>query len=367
MVSLRPAVFCVAIAALTACGGGSDSSGPPPVVAGPPATVTKTAGDNQTADPGHAVPIKPTVTVTDAQGIPVPGVVVTFSVGDGAGTITNATPTTNAQGVASLGGWTLGTLPGASNTVTAVVGTLPAATFTATTTGTNPCTLSTAYTFGTTADGVFANTDCPAFDGSFLDFYSTTLPAAGAYAFTEASTAVTPYLLLAAPDGTVIAETADAKDGDTNEVLKVLVPPGNYVLAANTFRPKMVGSYSLSSAAIAESINNCDLVFVTRGITTSQSLVTTDCLNSGFYSDDVYIFIGAGKSVTVAMNSTDFDAYLEIYSFSGLVASNDDVSATSTNAQVTYTATSDGYYLVAPTTKLSGTRGATGAYTLSIQ
>jgi hypothetical protein len=165
----------------------------------------------------------------------------------------------------------------------------------------------------------------------------------------------------------VIAETADVTDGDTSAALKVLLSAANYVIAANTFRPKMIGSYSLSSAAVAESINNCDLVFVTRGITTNQSLVTTDCLNKGFYSDDVYIFLAAGKSITVTMNSTDFDSYLEIYSFSGLVASNDDVSATSTNAQLTYTATGDGYYLVAPTTKMSGTPGATGAYTLTIQ
>jgi hypothetical protein len=365
MVSLRPAVF-LAIAALTACGG-SDSAGPPPVVTGPPATVTKTAGDNQTADPGQAVAIKPAVTVTDAQGVPVPGVAVTFSVGDGAGTIVNGTPVTNAQGVATLGGWTLGTLPGTSNTVIASVGTLPTATFTATTTGTNPCTVATPYTFGTTTNGTFANSDCPSGDASLLDFYSTTLPAGGISTFTEASTAFTPYVVLAAADGSVIAETADAKDGDTNAVLKVLAPAGNYVVIANTLKPRMIGSYSLSSATLAETIDNCDLVFVTRGITTNQNLVTTDCVNNGFYSDDVYIFLAAGKSITVTMNSTDFDAYLEIYSFSGLVMSNDDMNATSTNAQVTYTSTSDAYYLIAPTTKLSGTPGTIGAYTLTIQ
>jgi hypothetical protein len=366
MVSLRPAVFCVAIALLTACGG-SDSSGPPPVVAGPPATITKTAGDNQTADPGHAVAIKPTVTVTDAEGVPVSGVTVLFSVGDGSGAISDATPRTNAQGVASLGSWTLGTLPGAANTVTATVGNLPVETFTATTTGVNPCTQLTAYTFGTTVDGAFSSADCPAGDGSFLDFYSTSVSAAGAYVFSESSTAVDPYLFLETSDGSVVAENDDLSDVDTNAGVKALIPAGNYVLVANTFDQHSFGGYSISSAAAAESIENCESVFVSHGITTNQTLSTTDCVNSGFYSDDVIIFLDAGQSVTVTMNSTAFDAYLEVYSRNGLVASNDDMSASSTNAQVTYTAVSRDYYLIAPTTKLSGTPGVTGAYTMIIQ
>jgi hypothetical protein len=366
MVLLRPVVFFAAVAALTACGG-SDASGPPPVVAGPPATMTKTAGDNQTADPGQAVAIKPTVVVTDAQGLPVPGIVVTFSLGDGSGTINGAAPVTNAQGVASLGTWTLGTLPGSPNTVTASVGTLPTATFTATTTGTNPCTVLIAYPFGTTINGAFTNADCPSTDGSVFDFYSTTIPAAGAYTFSESSTAIDPYLFLEAANGDVVAENDDVSDVDTNAGMKVLIPAGSYVVAANTFDPKTYGPYSISSAAAVEAINNCELVFVTHGVTTSQNLATTDCLINGFYSDDVYMFLDVGQSVTATMNSTGFDAYLEIWSFDGIVASNDDVSATSTNAQVSFTAIKAAYYLIAPTTKLSGTPGITGAYTLTIQ
>jgi hypothetical protein len=365
MVSLRPAVCCAALALLTACG--SDSSGPPPVIAGPPATITKTAGDNQTADPGQAVSVKPTVTVKDAQGVPVPGIVVTFSVGDGSGTISGATPVTNAQGVATLGGWTLGTLPGSPNTVTASAASLPVETFTATTTGTNPCHVLTAYPFGTTVNGAFTNADCPAPDGSVFDFYGVTVPAAGAYTFSESSTAVDPYLFLETIDGNTIAENDDVTDGDTNAGMKVLVPAGNYVIAANTYDPQSYGAYSISSAAAVEAINNCELVFVTHGVTTNQNLTTTDCVNSGFYSDDVYMFLDVGQSVTATMTSTDFDAYLEIWSVDGIVASNDDASATSTNAQVSFTATKAAYYLIAPTTKLSGTPGVTGAYTLTIQ
>lgn len=363
MVSLRPVVFGVAVGALVACGG-SDSSSPPPP--GPPSVIVKTAGDNQTADPATAVAIAPSVTVQDAQGKPVPGIVVTFSIGDGAGSVTNPTPITNSAGVATLGAWTLGPLPGASNTLVVTVGGLPSETFTATASGTNPCTQAAAYTIGATASGTFTASDCPAGDGSFLDFYSTTIPAQGMYVFTETASFNT-YLLLDGPDGMRVAENGDPSSPPASTTLMALLPAGNYVLAANTFYTRTLGAYTLSSSQVSSSIENCSDAFITRGVTTDQTLAATDCVNGGFLSDDVFVFVQAGQSITVSMNSTSFDPYLEIYSRTGLVASNDDKDSTTTNSQITYTSTSTDYYLISPTSKLSGTPGATGAYTLIVQ
>ena len=49
----------------------------------------------------------PTVKVTDAGGNPVPGVAITFAAGVGDGNLSGATPSTDQNGLASLGGWTL--------------------------------------------------------------------------------------------------------------------------------------------------------------------------------------------------------------------------------------------------------------------
>jgi hypothetical protein len=70
------------------------------------------AGNNQSASTGVAVPIAPAVLVRNASSNPVSGVVVVFSVLSGDGTITNATQTTNASGIATLGSWTLGSVAG---------------------------------------------------------------------------------------------------------------------------------------------------------------------------------------------------------------------------------------------------------------
>ena len=75
------------------------------------------AGNNQTARPGFAVATAPAVILTDADGAPVSGIVVTFSVTGGGGSITGSSATTGADGIAAVGSWTLGGSPG-PNTLT---------------------------------------------------------------------------------------------------------------------------------------------------------------------------------------------------------------------------------------------------------
>jgi adhesin/invasin len=99
--------------------------------AGTPATIVITAGNNQTAVAGATVPISPSVLVQDAGGNPIDGLAVTFAVASGGGSVTGGSATTNASGVATMGGWTLGATVGA-NTLTATAGSLAPVTFTAT-------------------------------------------------------------------------------------------------------------------------------------------------------------------------------------------------------------------------------------------
>ena len=74
----------------------------------PPTTIAINAGDAQSANAGSAVPVAPSVKVTDAEGVGVPGVSVTFSIRSGGGSLTGAGAVTNAQGIATVGSWTLG-------------------------------------------------------------------------------------------------------------------------------------------------------------------------------------------------------------------------------------------------------------------
>src|SRR5205814_2210704 len=80
--------------------------------------IAASAGAQQTAAVNTAVATRPAVIVKDRFGNAVAGVAVTFAPALGGGSVTGATPTTNASGIATVGSWTLGKAATA-NTLTA--------------------------------------------------------------------------------------------------------------------------------------------------------------------------------------------------------------------------------------------------------
>jgi len=121
---LRHCIRAAAFGAIAACGEPSE-----PLIPGKTEAVF---GSNVTAIAGSAVAASPALKVTTAKGTPLPGISVVFSVKSGGGSIVGAaTTTTDASGVASIGGWALGTTAGI-NTLAANTSSLPEVTYTAT-------------------------------------------------------------------------------------------------------------------------------------------------------------------------------------------------------------------------------------------
>jgi hypothetical protein len=87
-------------------------------LAGAATQIAVNAGNGQSATVGTAVATPPSVIVKDANGNPVSGTSVTFAIATGNGTVSGGSATTGANGIASAGGWTLGTTAG-TNTLTA--------------------------------------------------------------------------------------------------------------------------------------------------------------------------------------------------------------------------------------------------------
>ncbi len=94
-------------------------------VADAPATVTASAGSGQTEMVGLALPVRPAVLVKDRFGNPVGGVSVVFSVTGGGGQLSGGTASTNAQGIAAAGTWTLGNVVGPQTVTASLSGLLP--------------------------------------------------------------------------------------------------------------------------------------------------------------------------------------------------------------------------------------------------
>jgi len=119
------AAFCLSVA----CSGGGDGGLGP---AGPrPTALAVAAGNNQAAMVGAAVNVPPAVLVRDQHGDPLAGVAVAFTAQPGNGNVTGGNATSDQNGVATVGSWTLPTAAGAHQLV-ATVGDLPALIFTAT-------------------------------------------------------------------------------------------------------------------------------------------------------------------------------------------------------------------------------------------
>jgi adhesin/invasin len=92
------------------------------VTGGAAAQLEALSATSQTALVATAVAVRPSVRVTDAFGNPVANATVTFAVAEGGGQVSGATQTTNAQGVATVGGWTLGPAVGPNRLTATVAG-----------------------------------------------------------------------------------------------------------------------------------------------------------------------------------------------------------------------------------------------------
>jgi Alpha-tubulin suppressor and related RCC1 domain-containing proteins len=121
----RPLLFLVLSLSVSAC-----SHDVEPQI-GPAATIVAVSSLTLQATVNTAAAGLPSVVVKDASGHRVPNVTVTFTASADAGILTGTTKTTDANGTATLGGWTLPTSAG-QYTVTATASGVGGVTFTAT-------------------------------------------------------------------------------------------------------------------------------------------------------------------------------------------------------------------------------------------
>jgi hypothetical protein len=329
-----------------------------------PTTVTAVSVTQQSAAAGTAVPQPPSVRVNDQTGQPLAGVAVTFAVTGGGGVVTGGAATTSAAGVATVGSWTLGAAAG-QNTLTATVAGLPPVTFTATATAAaDPCSTAVTYTPGATVSGSLSSTDCRLSTGEYVDVYATRLPTAQAIAFNMSSSAVDSWLALYDANGNIAALNDDATENVANSSVRVFAPSGDYLLAASSYSAGETGAYTLSSAALTGNVN-CDEYWVVPGVAIAGSLTTSDCNFSGFYADEYLVVMRPGQTLTVRMESTAVDAFLELYSLTGALVASNDNGAGGKNALLSYTYNGSGVTVIFIDATTLGA-GETGTYTLTV-
>lgn len=360
-----------------ACGG--DSSGPGA------ASVTGVAGDNQTASRGSALPVPLSFTALGTDGLPIAGVSVTWSATPtSAASFSPPTMATDGNGIASTNvvlGSSLGTI-----TMQATLNGVSPVVYHAT--ATDPCANFTAYNIGDSVNAALTSGDClrgsnPAW---FYDYYLVNFPTPaqqnirvkmhGVGAFDD------PFVdYYTFGSGTVVQIVAFDDDsilgqeGARNSQLDIIFPGDtSFVIGANSFAPFTTGSYTLTSENRTQAMNGCREVWVTRGISVTDSIKANDCADSSAtpkYYDVARIVVFSGTVLTLNMRSSTLNPSLALYRMDpsqnyarALVASNDDsLAGSNTNAFIQYPVTVNNFYDIVIGTS---TGGEIGDYTFAV-
>lgn len=348
---LAPATLAFAVTLGLAC---KDSNAPRAI----PQTIAKLAGDSQLGLTGTPLNDSLAVLVMGSGGSPFAGAVVTWAVTSGSATLGAPSDTTNSQGRA----FTTVTVGGTSGPVAvqaSVVG-LPPVTFTA-----SGCD-HPGIALGDTVAGALAVSDC-SINGYYTDFFE--LPAAtGPQGVRLTMTGgFDTWLEMYRPTG-FVAVNDDIDSTTTNSQIDAILPADAYLVEPSSFDLFTTGAYTLSAVARAAELAGCSLVWTTRGVVISDSVTTTDCVDSTggvqHYADIVAMYLEAGTVLKVSHHSAAFDAALFLHNGAGAsVASNNDSAGVPTNAFIQYTVLQSGGYLLFVATNAAS---ATGAYTLTI-
>src|SRR5688572_12385932 len=294
------------VAAALACG---ESSGPNPTAA----SVTGVAGDGQTASLGSVVATPLSFVALGSTGQPVQGVAVNWTVSPtGGATFSPQSSTTNASGSASTI-VTVGSVAGDLTIRANVAGVSPVEYHVQ---AVDACSFAVDYTIGTTVNGTLASSDCRFGGNYYTDFYRFTVGAQTAITGTMTSGAFNAWLDVYRSNRRQMGAADDIGGGNLNAQIELILAPGAYIFAPNSFDEFSTGAYSLSSSAHAVNITGCGQYWITRNVTIVDSL-GPDCVDlvgtDVYYADLLGIIAFANDTIRVTQRSTAMDPLLQLF------------------------------------------------------
>ncbi|SRR6266498_2596980 len=367
-----PVAVAATLAAAAACGG--DSTGNGPVAA----SVTGIAGDSQSGPTGATLPFPLSFVALGSNGQPAQGVHVTWSViPSGSASFNPATSTTDASGAASTSA-TLGSFVGGINIHAALPGVSDVVYHV---TAVDPCQFIKAYTVGQTVTGTLSSGDCVPGIPFYYDLYDLTLSAPQSLRITmrwsgppSTDTLDAWVELYRFNDDRRVGFDDDSVPGEQqNSQLDIILPADHYFIGATSFGPFDTGPYTLSSELRPAAMSGCRQVWMLSGTSVADSVTANDCADSAaspHHYDVARIHAVSGTVLSIAERSTAINPSLALYRVypenrysRRLLVSNDDSSATNTNAFIAFSVdTTSEYDVIIGTSAV----GETGAYTFEV-
>ena len=210
-------------------------------------------------------------------------------------------------------------------------------------------------------------------DNSFFDTYTFEGNAGDRISIEMHSGEIDPYLILLGPGGRELAQDDDGGGGTDAKIVVQLPESGTYTLIANSYAGEESGTYRLEVKTVTAGRQSGipkpqapggtgRTILLERGVLEAgDTMLPND--NSFF---DLHSFEGrAGQTVTITLESDEFDTYLVLLDAEGgAIEQNDDAREGNTNSMLRVTLPSSGTYRVVVN---SYENTGNGQYTLTIR
>ncbi len=194
-------------------------------------------------------------------------------------------------------------------------------------------------------------------DSSFFDIYTFEGKAGQEVILEMSSNEIDSYLILLDPTGKELAQDDDGGENRNAKIRVTLPENGTYTVLANSAQGQEFGTYRLS----ANTIGSQWILRLEEELRVGDAVIPSD----GSLYDD-YQFEGrAGQTITINLDSDEFDTYLVLIGPDGrALEENDDRNSQTTNSTIRITLPSTGKYRILANTVNNRGRGR---YTLTVQ
>ncbi len=177
-------------------------------------------------------------------------------------------------------------------------------------------------------------------DQSYFDVYTLEAQVGDRITVDMRSGELDAYLILVAPNGQSLAHDDDSAGGTDARLVATAPITGTYMILANSYAPGQTGAYQLQVKA-GESALSSFLLQEENVLGPGAAVLPQD---GSLYRE--HAFEGeAGQTVTVAMESQEFDPYLILLDPDGrVIGQNNDFGADTVNASLTLILPKSGTY-----------------------
>ncbi|NEQ33800.1 MAG: trypsin-like serine protease [Leptolyngbya sp. SIO4C5] len=196
-------------------------------------------------------------------------------------------------------------------------------------------------------------------DNSYFNVYAFEGNAGQPITVEMRSSEIDSFLILVAPDGSTVGQDDDS-GGNFNAKLSATLPTsGTYLVLANSYAPAEAGRYQIRVSSTGQIQNQAqnrsgNYLLQVQGALTEGDQVLSD---RTYY--DEHTFQGSsGQSVTIDLQSSDFNPYLLLVAPDGsVVAENNNISDRNFNARIVTTLPVSGTYRVIANAYAAGGQG----------